>query len=411
MVPDRSSRRSVAVKGADSSSLNRPSGARRAWSSTSWPACSPAAISSSRTSPAWARRRSPRPSRRRSAAGSPASNARPTCCPATSPGSASTTRRPASSSSCRAPSSPTCSWPTRSTAPRRARRVPAGSDGRAPGHGGQRPARALRHLLRHRHAEPGRAARDVPLPEAQLDRFAMKLRIGYPGADHELDDARGGRRPRADGDESVTPVTEPAPARGPSRTSGPGRRRARRSASYLVALARRDARSHRQVTLGPEPAGSADLAAAGAGAAPSSPAAITSPPTTSRTSPGPCWTSGSASSPDAVRPRSTPRSGFGPGTRSTPQSNPVEQEPHNEDPFVFDIGIQLAVHSSRLSRQSARECGGRARARPLCAGTQAEAPARCRATSQRIQPRHWLEAFGRGRTAPLPTIGRSRWRA
>ena len=25
-----------------------------------------------------------------------------------------------------------------------------------------------------------------PLPEAQLDRFAMKLRIGYPGPDHEL---------------------------------------------------------------------------------------------------------------------------------------------------------------------------------------------------------------------------------
>ena len=25
-----------------------------------------------------------------------------------------------------------------------------------------------------------------PLPEAQLDRFAMKLRIGYPGRDHEL---------------------------------------------------------------------------------------------------------------------------------------------------------------------------------------------------------------------------------
>ncbi len=25
-----------------------------------------------------------------------------------------------------------------------------------------------------------------PLPEAQLDRFAMKLRVGYPGREHEL---------------------------------------------------------------------------------------------------------------------------------------------------------------------------------------------------------------------------------
>jgi MoxR-like ATPase len=36
-----------------------------------------------------------------------------------------------------------------------------------------------------------------PLPEAQLDRFAMKLRIGYPGREHELamlaDDAHGQR--------------------------------------------------------------------------------------------------------------------------------------------------------------------------------------------------------------------------
>ena len=42
-----------------------------------------------------------------------------------------------------------------------------------------------------------------PLPEAQLDRFAMKLRIGYPGRDHELAMLEAAVGPGADRDGSV----------------------------------------------------------------------------------------------------------------------------------------------------------------------------------------------------------------
>ncbi len=41
-----------------------------------------------------------------------------------------------------------------------------------------------------------------PLPEAQLDRFAMKLRIGYPGRDHELAMLEAAVGPRAEADRS-----------------------------------------------------------------------------------------------------------------------------------------------------------------------------------------------------------------
>jgi len=35
------------------------------------------------------------------------------------------------------------------------------------------------------HTEPHRAGRNIPLPEAQLDRFMLKLRIDYPAKDEE----------------------------------------------------------------------------------------------------------------------------------------------------------------------------------------------------------------------------------
>lgn len=92
-----------------------------------------------------------------------------------------------------------------------------------------------------------------PLPEAQLDRFAMKLRIGYPGRDHEramLDAAVGA--PAADDDED-------RPQLGPGMLGdlqalvagvavGPLVR------DYLIDLAHAS-RSHRQVTLGLSPRG------------------------------------------------------------------------------------------------------------------------------------------------------------
>ncbi len=92
-----------------------------------------------------------------------------------------------------------------------------------------------------------------PLPEAQLDRFAMKLRIGYPARDDEramLDAAVG--------------ATSDAPG-GFALSMGPGQLRALQEAVAAVAVGPlvRDylvdlggaSRSHRQVTLGLSPRG------------------------------------------------------------------------------------------------------------------------------------------------------------
>jgi MoxR-like ATPase len=92
-----------------------------------------------------------------------------------------------------------------------------------------------------------------PLPEAQLDRFAMKLRIGYPDRDHELAMLEGRQGSEmGDGEphaavfspgqfralqDRVTRVTVGATVRG-----------------YLVSLAQAS-RTHRQVTLGLSPRG------------------------------------------------------------------------------------------------------------------------------------------------------------
>ena len=92
-----------------------------------------------------------------------------------------------------------------------------------------------------------------PLPEAQLDRFAVKLSIGYPGRDDEramLEAAVG----------DVEDDREP-----PEPTLGPGRLRSLQDAvarttvaptvrDYLVDLGRAT-RSHRQVALGLSPRG------------------------------------------------------------------------------------------------------------------------------------------------------------
>jgi MoxR-like ATPase len=92
-----------------------------------------------------------------------------------------------------------------------------------------------------------------PLPEAQLDRFAMKLRVGYPDAADEMDllEAAVGSRRGGDDDE------------GPS--LAPGQLRALQDAAsavavdaklrrYLVELAAAT-RKHPQVTLGLSPRG------------------------------------------------------------------------------------------------------------------------------------------------------------
>jgi MoxR-like ATPase len=91
------------------------------------------------------------------------------------------------------------------------------------------------------------------LPEAQLDRFAMKLRIGYPGRDHELAmlEAAVGRRTGEDG--SVAPVMDPGQLRAlQDRVAQVAVGAAARE--YLVALAQAT-RTHRQVALGLSPRG------------------------------------------------------------------------------------------------------------------------------------------------------------
>jgi MoxR-like ATPase len=92
-----------------------------------------------------------------------------------------------------------------------------------------------------------------PLPEAQLDRFAMKLRIGYPGPEHELAMLEAAVGRDGETDWSGVAVMKPGELRELQQTVaeisvGPAVR------EYLVALAQAT-RSHRQVSLGLSPRG------------------------------------------------------------------------------------------------------------------------------------------------------------
>jgi MoxR-like ATPase len=92
-----------------------------------------------------------------------------------------------------------------------------------------------------------------PLPEAQLDRFALRLRIGYPARDHELAMLEAAVWRGAQGDGSLAPALDPGQLRAlqdhvAQVAVSPAIR------EYLVALAHAT-RSHRQVTLGLSPRG------------------------------------------------------------------------------------------------------------------------------------------------------------
>jgi MoxR-like ATPase len=92
-----------------------------------------------------------------------------------------------------------------------------------------------------------------PLPEAQLDRFAMKLRIGYPGRDHELSLLESAVGSNADEDQTGAPVIEPGSLRAlQDRVGHVAVGTAVRE--YLVSLAHAT-RAHRQVGLGLSPRG------------------------------------------------------------------------------------------------------------------------------------------------------------
>ena len=92
-----------------------------------------------------------------------------------------------------------------------------------------------------------------PLPEAQLDRFAMKLQIGYPGRAHELEMLKSAVTSEGDAPDATDAAV------------GPNQLRALQAATvrvavegnvreYLVDLAEAT-RRHRQVTLGLSPRG------------------------------------------------------------------------------------------------------------------------------------------------------------
>jgi MoxR-like ATPase len=92
-----------------------------------------------------------------------------------------------------------------------------------------------------------------PLPEAQLDRFAMKLRIGYPGRDHELSMLEAAVGQSADGGETGAEVIDPSGLRAlQDRVAHVAVGAAVRE--YLVTLAHAT-RAHRQVSLGLSPRG------------------------------------------------------------------------------------------------------------------------------------------------------------
>ena len=172
---------------------------RRARATSSW-RCSPRATSSSRTTRASARRRSPARSRARSTASSRASSARPTCSRPTSSAPTSTTSASSASSSGPARSSPTSCSSTRSTAPRRRRSRACSSACRS----ATSPSTCTRTSWRmpfmvFATQNPVEYEGTYPLPEAQVDRFMVRLSLGYPTPDDEAEHARRprGRRPRA----------------------------------------------------------------------------------------------------------------------------------------------------------------------------------------------------------------------
>ena len=103
---------------------------------------------------------------------------------------------PRASSSARGRSSPTWCWPTRSTAPRRRRRPRCWRPWRsARSPPTARPTRSRGPSSSLATQNPIEYEGTYPLPEAQLDRFLVRLRVGYPTGDDEwaMLDARARR--------------------------------------------------------------------------------------------------------------------------------------------------------------------------------------------------------------------------
>ena len=112
---------------------------------------------------------------------------------------------------------------------------------------------AARSLLRDRHAESDRAARHLSATGMQLDRFAMKLRIGYPERNYileMLDDSIGQPAGAGPNVEQVIGHDELIDLQRLRRRNRCGASRA----SYLASLGEA-IRNHPRVTLGISPRG------------------------------------------------------------------------------------------------------------------------------------------------------------
>ena len=71
--------------------------------------------------------------------------------------------------------------------PPKTQAVAAGGDGGAAGHGRRPPAPLPEPFVVRRDAEPGRVRRHLPAPEAQLDRFLLKLTLPLPPREDEVE--------------------------------------------------------------------------------------------------------------------------------------------------------------------------------------------------------------------------------
>ena len=154
--------------------------------------------------------------------------------------------------------SPTCSWPTRSTAPRRRRRPRCWRPWRS----ARSPSTTATHPLERPFLvlatqNPIEYEGTYPLPEAQLDRFLLRLRVGYPTSDDEwamLAAARAPRHRRGRARRRHRPARAAQPA-GRRR----GRARRRRGRALHGRPRRRPRATSSEVEVGASPRGSLAL--------------------------------------------------------------------------------------------------------------------------------------------------------
>jgi MoxR-like ATPase len=142
--------------------------------------------------PASARRRSRTASRARSACPTSASSSPATCCRPTSSASRSMSATRAPSAFTPARCSPSWCWPTRSTAPRRRRRARCSRPWKSAR--SRWTASAIRcpePFFVVATQNPEDQVGTFPLPESQLDRFLMRIRLGYPERALERELLRG----------------------------------------------------------------------------------------------------------------------------------------------------------------------------------------------------------------------------